>query len=745
MKKLISMIIIFVLILQGIQVFAVDTLPQDLIALHVGSPLTLFSGDIKTLDSENPNVVPIIHKDRTLIPLRAISEHFGADVSYNAKDRVASIIFGGKTYDFPIDKNYYTVKQSGKTPKKVEFDTETLIIENRTMVPLRVICEDVLSKLVGYNDKVITVSSKALTLDYGIVNQIKSKIGQAVKVTSISQLKKIIKGMGGFAEGEQSMPPSPSISAPSKETNSSRDEVTADYSDTNEQVMGVNEGDIVKTDGEFIYIATGNSVKIVKANNGKPIVVDTITMPVSSTKEQNITLSEIYIDKGRLVVLGSRNSFNYWVKPMPMPEPMDDRVIGIMPPRAGNSYTYCGIYSISDKGKASLLKEFEVEGSMLSNRKKDNVVYLVVNKNLNYYPTQIGDENLIPMYRDTTVSDKYNTIPLDKIMYYPERLSPNYVIVTAIDIMDTKQPANIEALLGSGTGVYMSNEALYIAAQDYRTIWGSITNISKLTINGTKIGFAGGGNIPGTILNQFSMDEHKGNLRVATTNEQGGSKNALYVLDKNLNEIGKVENLAPGERIYSVRFMEDKGYIVTFRQIDPLFVIDLSNPTSPRVAGELKVPGFSNYLHPLSKNILLGIGQHIDEGTGRQGGIKLSIFDVSNEGKPRELSNLILGNSGSYAEVLNNHKALMLNLKDNMIAFDASLSEVKAQYQMTYFNGAVVLEVKTDGSIKLLNKISNEGNYGYNVKRLIYIEDVLYYILDDQIRAFDINTFNEIR
>lgn len=118
MKKLISMIIIFVLILQGIQVFAVDTLPQDLIALHVGSPLTLFSGDIKTLDSENPNVVPIIHKDRTLIPLRAISEHFGADVSYNAKDRVANIVFGGKIYDFPIDKNYYTVKQWGKHQRK---------------------------------------------------------------------------------------------------------------------------------------------------------------------------------------------------------------------------------------------------------------------------------------------------------------------------------------------------------------------------------------------------------------------------------------------------------------------------------------------------------------------------------------------------------------------------------------------------------------------------------------------------
>ena len=741
MKKLVPLFMVIFIISIGIQVSATDSLTVDSMALYLGSPLTFSPGNIKALDSENPNVVPIIHMDRTLVPLRSISEHFGAAVSYNSNDRVASIVFGSKTYEFPINKSYYSVKEYGKVSKNIIFDTESLIIEDRTMVPLRVICEDILSKIVNYNDKVIIVSSKAVVLDSNLVEIVKSKIGQAVKVKSLTELNKIVSNIRNYESKENTMGLSPQFETSSNDKAISRDEASNSYSNTNEQVAGVNEADIVKTDGKFIYIANGNSINIVKSNNGNPEVIDIISMPIDLKTNQSIYLSELYIDSGRLVVLGSRNSYDIWMKPMPEPV---DKTISIMPPiRTGKSYTYCGVYEINNNGNSRLLKEFEIEGSMLSNRKIDNVVYLVVNKSLNYYQQSSNDN--VPMYRDTSTSNEYMALSIDNIMYYPSNPSPNYVIVAAIDIMDIKKATNIEALLGSGTQIYMSNEALYIAAQDYRPIWGSITNISKLTIDSLKIGFAGGGVVDGTILNQFSMDEYNGNLRIATTNWQGNSKNSLYILDENLNKISSIENLAPGEKIYSVRFIADKGYIVTFRQIDPLFVIDLSNPTSPRVTGELKVPGFSNYLHPLSKDILLGIGQHVDEKTGSQEGIKLSIFDVSNEGKPRELSSLILGGIGSYAEVLYNHKALMLNLENDMIAFDASLSNVKEPYQTSYFNGAVILEVNKNGDIKLLNQISNDGNYANNVKRLIYIDDVLYYIIDDQIRAFDINTFKEIK
>ncbi|HAE43310.1 MAG TPA: hypothetical protein DCG34_10420, partial [Clostridiales bacterium] len=371
-----------------------------------------------------------------------------------------------------------------------------------------------------------------------------------------------------------------------------------------------------------------------------------------------------------------------------------------------------------------------------------NVVYLVTNKYL-YYNADPG--NIIPTFRDTTKSKDFMQIPIDKIMYYPNRLSSNYLIVSAVDIMNEKEPASINAFLGSGNLVYMSNDALYVAGNDIYTIWGTITNVSKFNVVGTKIGFAGGGMVDGSILNQFSMDEFEGNLRVATTNWQQDSKNAVYILDESLNQIGSIENIAPTERIYSTRFMGNKGYIVTFRQIDPLFVLDLSDPTSPEITGELKVPGFSNYLHPISQNILLGIGQNVDEKTGTQLGIKLSLFDVSDQGKPREISNLVLGSSGSYAEVLSNHKALMLNPDRNMIAFDASLSNINGDYQKSYFYGALIIEAKEDGTLKVLHQISNEGIYGSHVKRVIYIGDILYYVLDDNIRAFNIDTFREIK
>ena len=748
MKKLILFTLIISLMTSSIPALATSALPNDSIALHIGSTLTLTGENITPLDSNNPNVVPVIHKDRTLVPLRAISEHFGAVVSYNSIDREAVIKINGKTYIFPINKNFYRIEETGKSTKTMTFDTEALIIEDRTMVPLRVISEEILGKTVGYNEKVITVGTSTITLDSNLTNEIKTRIGQAVKISSLTELNKIVTNMtnnnyyGNEKEVMEAAPaPTPAPSMPTATDGVARDESAKaeDYSATNEQVAGVNEADIVKTDGKFIYVALGKSIKIYQANNGKPVLVDEIAMSVDPKTGQYVQLTEMYIDQGRLVVLGARNSFNNWIRPMPELTTSMDKAI--MPYMSGKSYTYVGVYSISENGKSSLIKEVEVEGNMLSNRKKDGTVYLIVNKYLNYYG--IDPVDIVPMYRDTAKSDEYKKVPIDSIMYYPERLSPNYLIVAAIDINDAKTPATIETLLGSGSMVYMSNNALYVAGQDYNTIWGTITNISKFTIDGTKIGFAGGGMVDGSILNQFSMDEHNGNFRVATTNWQQESKNALYVLDKNLNQIGSVENLAPGERIFSVRFMGDKGYIVTFRQIDPLFVIDLTNPTSPKVTGELKVPGFSNYLHPLSEDVLLGIGQSVDEMTGRQEGIKLSIFDVSDQGKPKELSSITLGSSGSYAEVLNNHKALMLNLEDDMIAFDATLSNVIGDYQKEYFNGAVVMEVKETGNMKVLKQIPSEG-YGSYVKRLVYIGDILYYIQDDQIKAYNINTFTNI-
>ncbi len=750
MRRLIIFILLISLVLGGIPASAV-ALSEESIALHVASPLILHGEEIFPLDSSNPNVVPVIHKDRTLVPLRAISEHFGAEVSYDGTNREAIIKYNGKTYYFPIGKSFYRVEEVTKAVQTIPFDTESLIIQERTMVPLRVIAENILAKKVGYSDRVITIGAKEIDLNETNVAEIKSKIGQALKVSSAAELEKIIKNYSmPTMQRDEAMPmpapTTPTAEAPAQEGITGGDTKSNDFSNTNDQVEGVNEADIIKTDGEFIYVATGKSIKIYRANNGKPILTDEIKMTIDEKTGEYIQFTEMYIDKGRLVILGAKNVFNNWIRPIPETEkPMiapavEDR-IGILP--MGKSYTYLGVYSLNSSGKASLMKELEVEGNLLSSRKKDNTVYLVINQ---YLYSFWGDDNgYIPMYRDSVRDNDFEKLPIESIMYYPGRRDQNYLMVAAVDIKDAKEESTIEAFLGSGTQVYMSNEALYVSGQDYNTIWGTITNITKFSVDGMKIGFAGGGMVEGYLLNQFSMDEYNGNLRVATTNWKRESTNAVYVLDKNLNQIGSVENLAPGETIYSVRFMGDMGYVVTFRQIDPLFVLDLSNPGTPKVVGELKIPGFSNYLHPIGKDTLLGIGQSIDEKTGRQDGIKLSIFDVSDSAKPREINNLILGSSGSYAEVLNNHKALMLNPDDDMIGFTAQLSSITGEYQKGYFDGAVILQVKDNGDMKVLKQISSDGIYGSYVNRVIYIGDILYYVQDDLIRSFNMNTFQEIK
>jgi len=768
------------------------------LALYIGSPLAISSGAIKALDPDNPNVAPIIYKNRTLVPVRAISEHFGSEVRYDSVKKAAVIVNGGKTYYFYIGKNYFTSIGADGSEIRHYIDTETQIRENRSMVPLRAISEQVLGLAVEYSDNIILIGGKAsgLTANAALREEIRARIGQAVKITSLAQLQSIvapkisryapemealdIKAAADFM-GEAAPPSMPSkdeaLPAAQEEAapqtsgaENAADGSEAGYSSTTIQVEGVDEADIVKTDGKFIYVAAGGFVSIIKADAGTMKVADVIRMPVDAKTGERLNITELYIDKGRLVILGAmmRNDFHimYDTKSNTTVEAANETSIAIYPPiRQGRTYTYCGVYEINADGGADLLKELQLEGSMLSSRKSGDTVYLVTNKYMyNYYPDYPAE--ILPMYRDSAAGDEFSSLAADKIMYYPGSTYPQYTIIAALDIRDGDQEATIEAMLGSGSTMYMNDSALYIVNEDYSSYSGAMTAITRFSIDGTKIGFTGGGKVRGTILNQFSMDEYQGNFRIATTGWANASTNSLYVLDSGLNQIGAVENLAPGERIYSVRFMGDKGYIVTFRQIDPLFVLDLADPKNPKVVGELKVPGFSNYLYPVAEDILLGVGQGTQDiysrdergreiviGT-RQTGIKFSLFDVSDQGKPKEIQSYVLGDSGSYSEILYNHKAITFNRDDQFVAFEATLldGEFDGKGLAEYFNGAVVLDYDMQkgfderGRIAYRSSVVNSGEDGYYsyVRRVCYIGDVLYYVQDGLVRSFEIDTLRPI-
>lgn len=290
--------------------------------------------------------------------------------------------------------------------------------------------------------------------------------------------------------------------------------------------------------------------------------------------------------------------------------------------------------------------------------------------------------------------------------------------------------------------------------------------IHRIAFSGARVTYEASGEVPGRILNQFALDEHEGYLRVATTTgEMWGEKslNHLFVLDSNLKRVGSVENLAPGERIFSVRFMGDRAYLVTFRNIDPFYVLDLANPREPKVLGYLKIPGFSNYLHPYDEHHVIGIGKDARGGSedfAYYQGLKLSLFDVTDVTNPREVAYLGIGDRGSDSPVLHDHKALLFDRARNLLVLPVLVAEINksaprdpyyynpdAVYGEAVWNGAYVLNITADninvrGRITHFTRAVNNSWEWHDsrsaITRSLYIDETLYTVSGGQIQAHDL-------
>jgi uncharacterized secreted protein with C-terminal beta-propeller domain len=298
-------------------------------------------------------------------------------------------------------------------------------------------------------------------------------------------------------------------------------------------------------------------------------------------------------------------------------------------------------------------------------------------------------------------------------------------------------------------------ESIQSALAEYDTrkaVEDSKTVIHKLGIKDGQISYVAAAEVEGRLLNQFSMDEYNGQLRVATTTDVWVRKhvqyNNVYVLNAAMKQVGALENLAPDEKIYSTRFMGERLYMVTFKQMDPLFVIDLSSPTSPKVLGQLKIPGYSDYLHPVNSTHLIGVGKETettDWGGVRPAGVKVALFDVSDPANPKEVDHLVIGDAGSDSEVLRDHKAFLYSPKDSLLVLPISVVEsTSGKYQDTrrVWDGAVAYKVGPDG-FTLLGKVKHASSssqyyywdYGARVHRSLYIGDALYTVSDAYIKV----------
>ncbi len=705
------------------------------------------------------------------VPLRAVTTILGAEMKWEASSKTAYMTKDNIEVILTADQT--TAYRNGKA---ISLNTPAVLKNQTLMVPARFVSE-AFGAEVHWNKQTKTVSIHTLNQSLPIVgsfNHLKTLLEEAQERSP--QLRMVAQETATTADTAVMNKASEALGA------------ATDYSTTNVQVAGVDEADVVKTDGEYIYQ--------VNAHNGSIVITKAVPASnmevVSTIQSKGFSPQDIYIDDDQLIIIGFTHQTRDYVQPaagiekkMILPQPIQ-------------STTKAIIYNINDKANPEILREVELEGNYVSSRKVGSALYFVANQYIDVYTILKGETEVTPpSYRDSTAGDAYETLSYDAIRYFPNSPEHNYMLIGGLDLDNPNQPMEVSAYLGSSQNIYASTQHLYVAVTQYE--WASASDstvlrkapgfqdsktvIYKFALNDGLVHFKGDAHVPGRILNQFSMDEYQGNFRIATTkgdmwrSGEQTSKNQLYVLDSSLQTIGSVEDIAPGERIYSVRFMGDRAYMVTFRTVDPLFVIDLKHPKQPEILGALKIPGYSDYLHPYDENHIIGFGKESVEVSRKdhQGnsldtmayyqGMKVALFDVSDVTDPKEKFKMTIGDRGTESELLHNHKALLFSKEKNLFAFPVTLMEIPnkevmlqnpAAYGEFKFQGAMVYSIDLEQGFDLKAKITHmtdedikkAGQYWYepfkSVQRILYIGDTLYTLSPGKIKANDLDTFQEI-
>jgi uncharacterized secreted protein with C-terminal beta-propeller domain len=550
---------------------------------------------------------------------------------------------------------------------------------------------------------------------------------------------------------------------------------TNDFSQTNIQVEGVDEPDFVKTDGNYIYVIANSSVYIIRAY---PVEEARISSEIIFKEE--IQPTNLFINDDYLVTLCIEN----------YPQVEYIKTDSIWNDWSVN--TYIKIYDISNRNNPKIYKEIEINGSFFDARMINDYVYVITNEyTYHIYPLLEKDISYIPEIRVNGIDQE---IPPTDI-YYPDipGKSNTMTHITSINIKDNKQVSQKIFFSDNTHNLYVSKSNIYLSYTSYEyydtlirnTRNSESTYIHKISIKDGKISYESDGEVPGRVLNQFSMDEHDGFLRVATTtgnlwSSETPSQNNIYILDESLSIVSQIEGIAPGEEIYSARFMGEKAYLVTFKKIDPFFTIDLSNPYNPKIIGKLKIPGYSDYLHPYNDEYIIGIGKETVEALESEQefrnldfawyqGLKIALFDVTDFTNPEVSSKIIIGDRGTSSPVLYDHKAFLFDREKELLVIPVSLYEIPQEIKDKYdgytggtygeftFQGAYVYKLNIEDGFEYIGRITHMdeedilkigdywywGYYPYQITRCIYINDVLYTISDSMIKMNKLYTLEE--
>ncbi|MDP1793691.1 MAG: beta-propeller domain-containing protein [Acidimicrobiales bacterium] len=523
---------------------------------------------------------------------------------------------------------------------------------------------------------------------------------------------------GASAPQSGSAPPAARTSAPTE------------FSGTNVQEVGIDEPDSVKTDGKTIFAISNNKV-FATSTGATPAVVGSIDAPNSH---------ELMLVGTKLIVIGNGNLYA-----------ADSRVAA---PHQSESSKF-SVYDVSNPSAMKFTGAFDVVGAYVSARLVDGVARIAVRSypTLPFtYPTdgsaeaqaaavahnrdvirQTTADSWLPHFTVTNAAgqtSKSKALATCNDSYRPPSFSGFGMLSVVTFNTDNPSDSHATSVMADGQIVYASAERMYVATNGWDNVENNTVEPSANTLvhafdirDKTDAAYLSSGKVRGTVLNQFSMSERDGLLRIATTDPSGGSQSFMTVLQNNGEAyvpIGQVGGLGHGERIYAVRFIDDAAYVVTFRQVDPLYVVDLSDPTKPTVKGELKITGYSAYLHPIGPGRLLGIGQEATT-EGRRMGVQASIFDVSNPSAPRLVAkNVVGGNSATNAEY--DHHAFLYWAPAKLAVIPLSIYDQQQQ-----FNGAIGMRVN-DASVDEVGRMQPPAPNGYSpgIERNIVIGDRLF-------------------
>ena len=668
-----------------------------------------------------------------------------------------------------------------------------------------------LSALIACGCMGTTVASAGEIKKFGSADE----IGQYIKENTQKAQESgygVTDGSVRFAEGIVAAPMMATQGEAKSTADFSGTSGTTDYSTTNVQVAGVDEPDFVKNDGRYIYLISGTRLVIVDAYPAQDADI------ISETEIEN-TVKEIFVAGDRLVLFSTGNS-DIPVRTMSGSSGGMEKT-AIMPPRyRSNPVTYATVYDISDRKNPDVIKDYAIDGDYVDARMIKGIVYMLTRENVYSY-----DDIVVPAVRESgkvviepdvyyfdnpeynyvfsTVTSIDATTGAEKdaktfligsgnILYVSQDAmyvsyqkwhpvyrtytdGPQIEIATEEAVTSSGSAASSPILFEEFNKLSEAGKQEVIAAMkssEQETIRKreydqTTTVIHKIAIGNGNIAYVAQGEVPGYVKNQFAMDEYNSNLRVATTSNVVTNRgqyeyNNVFVLDGSMKTIGSLTHIAEQEKIYSTRFIGDRLYMVTFKRIDPFFVIDLSSPENPKILGKLKIPGYSDYLHPYDSTHIIGVGKETttnDWGGVSTRGIKLALFDVSDVEHPRQVGKVEIGEAGTDSAALYDHKAFLFDKGKDLLVLpirQVTMTPVvqKPGYydnQQRIWYGAYVFGVDPDTGFVLRGTVEHgSGTSGYyyygssanEVKRSLYIANDLYTISSAKIVATDLANIN---